>query len=280
MRRCSGGHGLGAVALGLSLVLPVALPAQAQTAPAAVVAAPAVDPRAGLTVPPLQQGWSFTLTPYAWLPGVSGGVTTPYQRLHPHFGMGSGKVLGDLSTVPVMLTAEAHYGRFTLLGDIVYAGMKPELQTKDIAFSGGHALLLNTTAEMLGLYRVYAAPRMGFEIGGGMRYWDVSTKLSLDPGLLPGYINKTTMSWIEPVIAARYTAAFSPRAGVSLYGDLGGFGAGSRLSWQGIASLDYAITDWAVGKFGWRSLGFEKNRNSIDLNTGFNGPFFAVSFRF
>ena len=183
-------------------------------------------------------------------------------------------------TVPVMLTAEARYDRFTLLGDLVYAGMKPELSGPGVVFGGGHAVLLNTTAAALGLYRVYAAPRMGFEIGGGLRYWDVSTKLSLDPGLLPGYIAKSTMSWVEPVIAARYTAAFSPRAGVSLYADLGGFGAGSRLSWQGIASLDYAATEWAVVKVGWRSLGFEKNRNALDITTGFNGPFLAATFRF
>jgi len=273
-----GGIALGLGVLGAALAGPAA--AQTTTAIATTAAPPAVRPEAGLSVPALQPGWSFALTPYAWLPGTSGHITTPYQRLHPSFGLSSGKVLGDLSTVPVMLTAEARYDRFTLLGDIVYAGLKPELQTKDILFSGGHALLLNTTAEMLGLYRVYAAPRMGFEIGGGMRYWDVSTKLSLSPGLLPGYINKTTMSWIEPVIAARYTAAFSPRAGVSLYGDLGGFGAGSRLSWQGIASVDYAATDWAVVKLGWRSLGFEKSRNSVDLTTGFNGPFLAATFRF
>jgi len=267
--------------VGLCLTLPAAaqttVPGIATTAPAP---AAAVRPEAGLTVPALQPGWSFALTPYAWLPGVSGGITTPYQRVQPHFDMGSGKVLGDLSSAPIMLTAEARYDRFTLLGDIVYAGVRPPLQTRGVVFDGGHALLLNTTLEMLGLYRVYAAPRMAFEVGGGMRYWDVSTKISLDPGLAPGYINKTTMSWIEPVIAARYTAAFSPRAGVTLYGDLGGFGAGSRLSWQGIGSIDYAFADWAVGKVGWRSLGFEKSRNGIDLNTGFNGPFMAVSFRF
>jgi hypothetical protein len=74
----------------------------------------------------------------------------------------------------------------------------------------------------------------------------------------------------------------SPRFGVTAYADVGGFNTGSRLTWQAIGSLDYDLTNWATLRTGWRYLKVDKWNagGSVGLDLGFNGPFFAATFRF
>jgi hypothetical protein len=55
--------------------------------------------------------------------------------------------------------------------------------------------------------------------------------------LEPGVIRKASLNWADPLVGARYHAMLSPRFGVSVYGDIGGFNTGSRLTWQAIENL-------------------------------------------
>ena len=110
----------------------------------------------------------------------------------------------------------------------------------------------------------------------------MNTKVSLNPGLAPGAIRKASLTWADPLLAARYHAMLSPRFGVSVYADVGGFDAGSRLTWQAIGSLDYDVTHWATLRAGWRYLAVDRalRRGGFGVDVGFNGPFFAATFRF
>jgi opacity protein-like surface antigen len=249
------------------------------------VALGAIGPLAGTAQAQGQSGpppgWSFSVTPYGWVPSISGTVSTPLPRVgDSSFDIGSGTVLSSLSTVPVMVAGEARYGRFALVGDIFYAGLQQDLNTRDVLFDGGHTRVLSTIANLLGMVRVVETPSQGFEVGAGVRIWSMSTKLSLNPGLEPGAIQKSSASWADPVVAARYTAMLSPRFGVTVYGDIGGFGAGSQLTWQALGSLDYSVTDRMILRGGWRYLYVEKSRGSFGVDIGFSGPFLAATFRF
>jgi hypothetical protein len=226
-------------------------------------------------------GWQFSITPYAWLPGLTGTVQTPLPRVGDRsMQLGSGTVITDLSTVPVMVAGEARYGRFALVGDIFYAGLQQDIQTRDQLFQGGHTRLTSTIGTILGMVEVLDTPRQSLEVGAGTRIWDIGMKVSLNPGLLPGVIQKRSLTWADPLLAARYHAALSPAFGVSLYGDIGGFGAGSQLTWQAIGSVDYDLTSSTTLRAGWRYLRVDRTRGSIGVDVGFNGPFVAATFRF
>jgi hypothetical protein len=60
---------------------------------------------------------------------------------------------------------------------------------------------------------------------------------------------------------------------VALYGDIGGFGAGSDLTWHGVATVNYQITrNMRVGA-GWRY--FKVNYDTSDgflYNVAQSGP--------
>ena len=68
-------------------------------------------------------GWTFSITPYAWLPTVS----TTYSYIAPRAGSvtntisaGIGDYISDLNFA-LFLGGEARYDRFTIMTDLVYA---------------------------------------------------------------------------------------------------------------------------------------------------------------
>jgi hypothetical protein len=226
--------------------------------------------------------WEFTLTPYVWLPALRGTLQTPLPRIGERSAeLSSGTVFADIDGPPVMVSGEVRYGRFAVVADVVHSALRQDLQTpRDLLFEGGHARVVNTIATVLGMVRVVETPAQGAEIGAGFRYWSFDNKLSFNPGLLPGVIAKSSTQWAEPVIAARYGASLSPRFGLSVYADVGSFETGSRLSWQAVGSADYAIADNVTLRAGWRYLHVERTRGDFRFDLAYNGPFFAVSFRF
>ena len=226
-------------------------------------------------------GWQFSVTPYLWLPALRGTLQTPLPRIgDPSSEISSGAVLTNLARVPVMLAGEARYGRFALVGDFVYAGVQQDINTRGIGYQNGHSILVSTFGTLLGMVRAVETPSQSFEIGGGVRVWNFDVKLSLNPGARPGAIGKGSSTWADPIVAARYGAMLSPRFGTSIYADIGGFDTGSRLTWQVVGSLDYAVTDSTVVRAGWRYLNVDRTRGSFGVDLGFNGPFLAGTFRF
>ncbi|MDO9713820.1 porin family protein [Paracraurococcus lichenis] len=225
--------------------------------------------------------WTFSVAPYAWVPALRGNVHTPLPRVGDrNFEVGGGTVITDLDALPAMIAGEARYGRLAVVGDFFYAALQQDLNTRDLLWQGGHTRVTSTVGTLLGMVRLIEAPRQSIEVGAGTRIWNFITKVSLNPGLEPGAIRKASLSWADPLVAARYRVMLSPRFGVSVYADVGGFDAGSRLTWQAIGSLDYDLTDWARLRVGWRHLNVDRQSGSFGVDLGFSGPFVAASLRF
>ena len=80
-------------------------------------------------------GWTFSITPYAWLPTVS----TTYSYTGPRgarvtntISAGIGDYISELN-FELMLGGEARYDRFTIMTDLVYANAS--ITTKNSHFS-------------------------------------------------------------------------------------------------------------------------------------------------
>ena len=70
----------------------------------------------------------------------------------------------------------------------------------------------------------------------GLRYNDLSVDLRTT-GPLTDRRASGGESWVDPVIGGIFEHKFSEAWSTSLRGDIGGFGIGSDLAWQAIASL-------------------------------------------
>ena len=72
------------------------------------------------------------------------------------------------------------------------------------------------------------------------------------------------MEWIDPIIGLRLRHRIGPGDEFQLRGDIGGFGVGSKFSWQlaGGYSHDMKIGDWTItNTVGYRAL-------SVDYSNG------------
>lgn len=225
--------------------------------------------------------FEVAITPYVWLPALSGNLDTPLPRIgDPGFDLSSGTVLSNLARVPVMINGEVRYGPVALSTDLVYAGIEQDISTRRGIFQGGHTILDATFITVLGLYRAVDTPTQTFDLGAGTRIWHFANKVSLDPGLLPGVIQSSRVTWVDPVLALRYSARLSPRFGVTLYGDVGGFNTGSRLTWQALGSVDYQASASTTLRAGWRYVYVDYGSDKLSVDVGFNGPFIGATFRF
>jgi opacity protein-like surface antigen len=61
---------------------------------------------------------------------------------------------------------------------------------------------------------------------------------------------------------------------------VGGFGAGSQLTWEAFAGGSYAFTDWLLGEVGFRYLDIDYEANRADLDISILGPTIGLTFQF
>ncbi len=96
------------------------------------------------------------------------------------------------------------------------------------------------------------------------------------------------VSWVDPVVGARLRHQFVPGWNLVVSGDVGGFGAASKFSWQAIAALDFDFLRsksviWS-GMVGFKALYVDYAKGSgltqYEYNMTMYGPIFGITARF
>lgn len=247
---------------------------------AAVSSAPALAQPMPYQLP--ATGWTFTVTPYFWLSGVSGTVTTPFQRLpQQDVSADFDELFSDISGFVAMASAEARKDRVMLVGDLYTVTLRSDFTTpKNLFFRGGTGELDLTFAQVTAMYRVVAESWGLVDLGVGARAWWVSTTLDLNAGLLPARSAGESASWVDPLVAARAQYRISEQFSLSAYADVGGGGLGSTFTWQAIGTLDWMPAPWVALRAGWRYLAIDYSKPDFAIDIGLSGPILGATFRF
>ncbi len=187
-------------------------PALAAALPLLLGAAKAEEAQAP-AAPAQEQGLSFAVTPYLWVAGISGTVTTPFARVPDRSVEASfGDTFSNLSGLAFMGAAEMRYGRFGLMVDFLTLSVDSNVSTpRERLFAGGKGHFSTTMGSVIPSWRVWDDGSNTLDLGAGFRPWSVSTRLELNPGLLQGRTLKASASWVDPVLAARYAHRFNHR---------------------------------------------------------------------
>ncbi len=269
-------------------------------------------------MPAVEAGWQFRLTPYAWFVGVSGDVTAHGHTadvnatfLDYFQGGNSGVELDSLAAL--MGYMEARKGRWGVYGDAVWGRFdfskgavrqRNPIANLSLSARSNSGLVYETTMVESGVtYEVAkwgpARSATAMDVLGGARYWNQQADLSLaitgdiDLGTLGlkrsgsrAVARSGTIEWVDPFVGLRVRHELSPGHELQFLGDVGGFGAGSDLTWQLFAgyAFDFTVAHAMLhGVLGYRALavdyseGSGLNQNNIDLIL--HGPVAGLSFR-
>lgn len=225
------------------------------------------------------QRLQVSLTPYLWLAGVTGTLGTNSGTL-PDASVGAdfGDIFSNLSAIPLMLAGEVRQGRFGLMADLVAISVEADADTPGPVFSGGEARLRGVIGSVLGAWRVAETEQGRLDLGVGFRAFALSTRFTLEPGLLPGRRLERDANWVNPIVGLRYRHDLGAGWATTLYGDLGG--GGGDLTWQAMATIDYRLGDRTTLRAGYRWLGFDRQSGALSQDIGLGGPILAATIRF
>jgi hypothetical protein len=228
-------------------------------------------------------GYQFFVTPYLWLASVHATTLTPLARVpQVDSNVSTIDLLSHLDGAPFMGSVEVRYGSLGFLADAIHLPVSTRITTRNIFFEGGNAALKANTGTGIALYRVLEDPVQFADAGLGFRAWGFSSRVELNPGVLPGVSVTPSGGWTDPLIGARYHRDLGNGFALTAYGDVGGFGVGAHTDWQVLGTVDYSLSpSWNL-QLGYRSLNF--NISGSEGRFGFNvhmrGPILAGTFRF
>jgi hypothetical protein len=268
-------------------------------------------------VSPPPSGWSFRLTPYAWAPSVNGDVTVRGRTIDIDmsfwdlFDSGSSKAELE-SLLALMGYMEARKGPWGIYGDVVWGKFDfsrsavtqrnpvANLSLSASAKAGlGYEITMAESGLTYEIARLGAARATAFDLLAGARYWNQELDLSLavqgsvDFGRLGlrrsgafAVARSGELEWVDPFVGFRMRHQFASGGELQFLGDIGGFGAGSDLTWQlfGGYSFDFAICQTTLhGVLGYRALAVDYSQTDRgfknNLDVVMHGPVVGLSFR-
>jgi len=289
------------VAIGVSFAAHAAdMPVKAPTEPA-----PAIP------------GWTFSLTPYAWAISLNGPLTVKGRAtdLDVNFFQILDHTQFPKGLFEVAALGEARYDRFALLTDIAYfkLGLGASInRTRSFDVVGGAVgasvglTIEMVIAEAAAAYEIarwsgLTSPRSSTALdlyAGGRAWWQRADLEVIASGTLNvfdltfsrfGVLSaEKSVSWVDPVVGARIRHQFAPTWDFTLSGDVGGFGVGSKFSWQVLALLEHEIcrsrtVTWSA-MLGYKALKADYSQGSgltlYNWDITMHGPIFGLTARF
>ncbi len=250
--------------------------------------------------------WTFSITPYLWLPNVNGTLNysvPPGALASPKIEVGPNDYLSDLKAA-AMVTGEAGKGRWAVFTDVIYLRFDSEQsKVQGINFvsvgnnpvstsldAGTSSELEGTLWTLAGSYSVLEKHPGALGVLGGFRYFglDASTDWNLTatiaaPGggaTFPrsGSVSDSVDLW-DAIVGLRGRIRFGESAwSLSYYGDVGA-GTQSSSTYQWLLGLNYDFR-WGGLTLAYRELYYDQSGDRLVQNMRFSGPAFGVTFRF
>jgi hypothetical protein len=261
--------------------------------------------------------WTFTLAPYVWMPSLNGSTTVKGRTTNVDVTfvdiLEHTKIPKDL--LGVMAYFEARNGRYSFFGDVVYlkVGLNGDMTrsrgTDNLNATVGASAGLKLEMVIAQLAAAYEVARWASTSGpgsstaidlyGGVRGWWQKADASFDLG---GTVNvgdltfnpdrtltaSGDVSWLDPLVGIRLRQQFAPGMDLVMSGDVGGFGAGSKFSWQALAAFNTTLlvrnnVTWS-GMIGYKALYVDYSQgsglNQYEYKMTMHGPIIGLTARF
>lgn len=240
--------------------------------------------------------WALQVTPYMWAAGLDGQIS-PFRR-GPTMGVQKSfsDVVDDLN-LGGFINIRGRYDRFIFSGDIMYVDTTdghgtrpfPSLTIPGVGtIPPGGSINAKVdskqfTATLMGGYRVIDTPQFTLDALAGARFWQISNDVRLT-GSLGGMSRSVSygegFGWIDPLLGLRAFVPFTEKLSLQAQVDIGGFGAGSDLTWSALATVNYAFSEHLSASVGYKVLDVKYDRGGHVYDTRLTGPVVGMTYRF
>ncbi len=216
----------------------------------------------------------FQVTPYVWMAGmggtlrpVAGGPTVEMDKSFfdvLHDLDGAAFVSGIARRDRLILLGDFSYSRSSKQGDIA-SGVQAKGSERQVSFTAAAG------------YRAIAEPGLTLDAFVGVRAWDV--RASVEVPLL-GVQSSPSMSFVDPLVALRIRQEVATRWSLIGYADKGGFGVGSKSTWQIVATANYRVGENFYVSVGHRYLALDYRKNGRLVDLAMHGPLVGLTWTF
>lgn len=266
-----------------------------------VPAAHAADALEGGEAPPAateRPGWALQITPYMWAAGLDGHIS-PFRR-GPTLGVEKSfsDVMNDLN-FGGFVNIWGRYDRFVFSGDMMYvdttdghgSGPLPAFQIPGLGVPIPPGASVDAKvdtkqfmATLQGGYRVVDTPDFTLDALGGLRFWHISNDVTVtashpDIGTRSASHGED-FGWVDPVVGVRAFLPLTEKLSLQAQADIGGFGAGSDLTWSAMATINYVFTDHLSASAGYKVLDVDYDHGGHVYDTRLSGPVLGLTYRF
>jgi len=247
-------------------------------------------------------GWTFSITPYLWLPNINGQLKyaiPPDGGGRPEVDTGPNNYLENLSFA-LMLAGEARKGKWSAFTDLIYLDFDAEKSAvKAVNFGGDRvstSLSGSTRSSLTGVawtfgggYTVVEGPKHRLDLLGGIRYfglrassdWQLGTAVngpsSGQTFAATGSISQREDLW-DVIVGLRGGLKLGEGAWfLPYYVDLGT--GSSELTAQALAGIGYAFK-WGEIVATYRYVLYDMGDDKLLQDIRFAGPAIGATFRF
>lgn len=236
---------------------------------------PAAPPTLALASTP-----SFSVTSYFWATAIDGKSATLPPLPAADISLRFRDVLKELNGA-LMASAEMRIDRWSVLVDGQFSQVTTGGTLPGPFFSALKLRSQTMTLQGAAFYRVHEDSVFALDVGGGIRFWNLDTKLEILPGLANIRIDhRQSQMWADPILGARLGIKLDGPWSLTVAGDIGGFSVGSRLTWQALGSVDYAWNEKLTLKAGYRALHVDYRSGGFSYDVTQHGPAVAATYRF
>jgi hypothetical protein len=175
-----------------------------------------------------------------------------------------------------MCAFDARKGRWGILLDTVYLNLaaKNTLGQTSIQIKTDNKLFF---LDPEAYYRVVTHPRGSVDALVGLSYWHSGNSLTLTP---PAVRFEKGRDWVDPILGGRFKLNLTRRFFTVFKGDVGGFGAGSQLTYQLFAGGGAEFKDKFALIAGYRRIYVDLGSSGLLHDYAINGLALGFGIKF
>lgn len=223
--------------------------------------------------------WTWSVAPYVWGTSLSGDVGALPGVPPVGVDIGFSDIWDNLDFA-FMGLVNANNGQWGISGDLFHAKISASNTGLAPLWSQTNVRVTQTILTLTGEYSLSSSDSHELWALGGLRYWDISTDITLLPGINPGRAGTVGDDWVDPVIGLRGRTDIGRKTYLTGWLMAGGFGAGSDEMIDIFGGLGYRFSPTMSGVVGYRWLSVDRTDGAFVYDMDTTGPMFGLNFTF